>query len=215
MIKKHPYFNPAEAIGQMVDNHMANFTDYGSFVGAEALPKFGTDTPERLKSVTVVSHDASGAIHEDTIPENVYVIKESCEIDLADYADAAGFFIDPSDLTGMNILKIGLKGATTRDAKPFYFVVNNTADYAEDYSDPTPYCEQTPIKSAGRTQVQVTAQDRTLLHPVLGIRCMILNSRLSEARSSRVRTMTSAVWILRCAMLMSWFRTLLCLVRQV
>lgn len=162
VIKKHQYFNPAEAIGQMVDNHMANITDYGSFVGAEGLPKFGTDTPERLKDVTLVSHDASGVIHEDTIPgnEQLYVIRESCEIDLADYADAAGFFIDPSNLTGMNILKIALKGTTNRNAKPFYFIVNNTADYAgDDYSHPTPYCEYTPIKSAGRTQVQVFLEE--------------------------------------------------------
>ncbi|MBR6717024.1 MAG: hypothetical protein IKI77_01620 [Oscillospiraceae bacterium] len=155
VIKKHQYFNPADAIGQIVDNHMANYTDYGTFVGAEGLPKFGVDTPERLKDVTVVSHDASGTIHEDTIPENLYVIRESCEIDLADYPNS-GFFIDPSDLTGTNILKIALKGTENHSGSNFYFIVNNTADYAgDDYTAPTAYCDQTPIKSASRTQVQV------------------------------------------------------------
>jgi len=155
VIKKHQYFNPADAIGQIVDNGMANITDYGSFVGGTSLPEFTGGTKHTVK---VASHDHKGELHtDDEIPEQLYVIKESCEINLNDYPDSS-FFIDPSDnLNTSDVIKIVLKGVENHSGSEFYFIVNNTADYAgDDYKNPSPYCTATPsIKSAARIQVQV------------------------------------------------------------
>lgn len=157
VIKKHRHVNPSDAIGKLVENNMTNYIHYtgeDGFVGEEGLPAFTGTTKEQVQ---VVSHDHLGAIQYDNIPDALYVIKSSCEIDLNNeaYGNAAGFFIDPSDLRGNEIIKIGLKGTTKRDAQPFYFVVNNTADYGDDYTDPDPYCEQETIKCANRIQVQI------------------------------------------------------------
>lgn len=153
VIKKHRYVNPSDAIGKLVENNMTNYVHYTDFVGEEGLPAFnGTEKVP----VKVVSHDHAGTIQTDTLPQDMYIVKSSCEIDISEYKNSS-FFIDPSDLTGNNIIKIGLKGSGdyTAVADRFMFIVNNTADYGDDYTDPTPYCEEDPIRCANRIQVQV------------------------------------------------------------
>ena len=153
IIPQHPYYKPADAVGRIVANGVSRPADYDTFVtGLEAAAGFKTN-------VKIVSHNTEGTDTAPTI-NNLYVITESCEIDLTDAKynndNFSGFFIDPTNATSLP-LKIGMKGRCQVDGKAFYFIVNNTAYYLEgDYSDPVAFCEEDDnFRAVNSSQVQV------------------------------------------------------------
>ena len=150
MIPTHTYYNPSQAIGNIVANGRENILSYAGFIGTSTLPEYSGST----KSIKTVSHDVNGATTSTGNPEitleNYYVVNTSCEIDTSTYQK---IFVDPSALQSNEVLKIVLKGDCGGSGGTLDFVVNNTAFYNGNYSNPTAYADNNTF--VGNSQVLV------------------------------------------------------------